>query len=292
MSKYFELVQRRGNKPELFHAPTRPVDILAAASCHPVALPEQESRQPVSKTSALPIHCPDWIREKARSWGEQVRNRDRHRRSDAQSIAREEEIKLVERVFPAGNHSSAQVVLFSAVEESAGCREIFTRASEILAARAEGPVCVVDAVFGSPSLHQYFGVENSKGLAEAVYESGPIQNFAHQLPHTNLWVLPAGIAVSQLSASLYADRLRSRMTELRAAFQYVLVHSSSLSMDPLSITLSHLTDGVVLVVEANSTRRERARQLKKSLDVAGVRVLGIVLNNRTFPIPEALYRRL
>jgi Mrp family chromosome partitioning ATPase len=32
--------------------------------------------------------------------------------------------------------------------------------------------------------------------------------------------------------------------------------------------------------------------MKKDLEVANVRLLGVVLNNRQFPIPEALYRRL
>jgi len=59
-----------------------------------------------------------------------------------------------------------------------------------------------------------------------------------------------------------------------------------------SIRLGQLTDGVVLVVEAHMTRRERARSVKDSLDRARVPLLGIVLNNRRFPIPDALYRRL
>jgi Mrp family chromosome partitioning ATPase len=56
--------------------------------------------------------------------------------------------------------------------------------------------------------------------------------------------------------------------------------------------LSRWTDGVVLVLEANATRRDAARRVKEILDAAKVSVLGVVLNNRTFPIPDVLYRRL
>jgi protein-tyrosine kinase len=48
----------------------------------------------------------------------------------------------------------------------------------------------------------------------------------------------------------------------------------------------------VLVLEANSTRRVAARKAKQALEAANVRVLGTVLNNRTFPIPEKIYRLL
>ena len=52
-----------------------------------------------------------------------------------------------------------------------------------------------------------------------------------------------------------------------------------------------MTDGVILGLEAGATRRETAGQTKAHLDAAGVRLLGVVLNKRTFPVPEALYRR-
>jgi Mrp family chromosome partitioning ATPase len=47
-----------------------------------------------------------------------------------------------------------------------------------------------------------------------------------------------------------------------------------------------------LVVQANSTHREAARKAKESLASANVRLLGAVLNKRTFPIPEFLYRKI
>jgi len=49
---------------------------------------------------------------------------------------------------------------------------------------------------------------------------------------------------------------------------------------------------VVLVLEANATRRVAALSAKEALEAAGVRLLGTVLNDRTFPIPEKLYRKL
>jgi len=45
-------------------------------------------------------------------------------------------------------------------------------------------------------------------------------------------------------------------------------------------------------LEANSTRREAARKMTQSLQMTNTPILGAVLNKRTFPIPENLYRRL
>ena len=56
--------------------------------------------------------------------------------------------------------------------------------------------------------------------------------------------------------------------------------------------LGQIADGVVLVLEANSTRRESALKAIEALRGAQADVLGAVLNKRTFPIPESVYRRL
>jgi Mrp family chromosome partitioning ATPase len=82
------------------------------------------------------------------------------------------------------------------------------------------------------------------------------------------------------------------MTELRTQFRRIVIHSSPLDEDTDSVLLSRWADGVVLVVGANTTRRVTARRVKENLEVANVRLLGVVLNNRSFPIPEALYRKL
>ena len=47
-----------------------------------------------------------------------------------------------------------------------------------------------------------------------------------------------------------------------------------------------------LVVEAQRTRRLRARRVTDSLEIARVPLLGVVLTNRRYPIPEMLYRLL
>jgi len=82
------------------------------------------------------------------------------------------------------------------------------------------------------------------------------------------------------------------MKELRAEFDYVLVDAPPVNLYADAILLGQLADGVVLVVQANSTRRETARKVKETLQAAKVNLLGTVLDKRTFPIPEPFYRRL
>ncbi|PYU79116.1 MAG: hypothetical protein DMG51_17800 [Acidobacteria bacterium] len=105
---------RWSEEPELFETADNPADLVGAAECEPrprwSEKPEQEAN-----SEALPIHLPDLILEKARSWGKQVQKLNKERQNDLEDISREEEIKLVQRIFPAAGQRSPQIVLFSAV---------------------------------------------------------------------------------------------------------------------------------------------------------------------------------
>ena len=83
-----------------------------------------------------------------------------------------------------------------------------------------------------------------------------------------------------------------RIAELGAEFDYVLLDVAALNASNDGVVLGHLVDGVALVLKANSSRRDSTRDTIQLLQASNVRVLGAVLNQRTFPIPERIYNRL
>jgi Mrp family chromosome partitioning ATPase len=59
-----------------------------------------------------------------------------------------------------------------------------------------------------------------------------------------------------------------------------------------AVRLASVGDGIALVLKANTSRRETAQRVVREARAANVRVLGAVLNQRTFPVPESIYKRL
>jgi protein-tyrosine kinase len=253
-----------------------------------------EKETPPRNLQKPPLALPwvEGVKTTANRWGRRLRGRNNHAGVDVDMLALEEEMKLVQRVFPRTDHGSPRAVLFSRLDGEAGNPSTCAGVGKMLAARGEGRVCLVDAHFRAPSLHEYFGAENVNGLAEATVEGGPIENFARQTLEPDLWLMPTGTATAKLRFPAMVDGLRLRMEELRNIFRYVVIHSGPLRPETSSMLLSRWADGVVLVLEAHSTRRDTARRAMENLAAAQVSVLGVVLNNRTFPIPEAIYRRL
>jgi protein-tyrosine kinase len=204
-------------------------------------------------------------------------------------VVRDEISKLVQNLFLSAQ--GPRRVVFSGTESGSGCTWMCAHVAESLAQQGRGSVCVVDCNLRSPGLHQQFGSQNHHGLSDALVGAGPIREYAHRLSR-NLWLLSCGSAAETGLTMLGSDRMRSRLTELRTAFDYILIDAPPLNGCNDAIVLGGLSDGVVLMLKANSSRREIARKALHELQAANVRTLGAVLNQRTFPIPEALYKRL
>lgn len=294
MSKNFELLQQIGREHELFQTRAGSPGVAKRADYDRASLVEVALPKPEPEEARQKIRWPELVKEKTKSRRQEVSRKNLPRGLEWAKLARREELKLVHRIFsPAGPHRPPQVVVFSGVEDGHAASTISARCCEVLAEQGDGLVCAVDADLESPFLHRYFGVTNEKGMMEALCDSSPVNAFVHATKHSNLCVMPTGAANTEfeLSAREIAERLKERMNELRVSFKYVLIHSPVCS-DRAAAPPSFGVDGLVLVVEANSTRRETVREVMEELRMLGTPILGVVLNNRTFPIPDAVYHKL
>jgi len=209
-----------------------------------------------------------------------------------EGMAREELGKLVHRLFLAPGTEGPRHVVFAGTESRTGCTWMCAHAAEILASQVRHSVCIVDCNLTSPSLHKQFGVENHFGLADALAGGDPIRQYARQLSRQNLWLVSCGAGSADSQQLLTSDLMRARISELRAEFDYLLIDVAPINICNHTMMFGSLLDGVVLVIKANSSRRDASREAVQQLRSANVRVLGAVLNQRTFPIPEKIYKRL
>jgi Mrp family chromosome partitioning ATPase len=207
------------------------------------------------------------------------------------SAAQDEINKLVRNVFVFPNSHAPRAVSFSTVEGN-GSSEVCLHTAESLTSYGSKSVCLVDANLYAPSLHRMLGIHESPGLMDALTNPGPVKENAVLIGPGKLWLLPPGSPVPEVQGLFASDRLGSRIAELKEQFDFVLIDLPPVCASADAVLLGRATDGVILVLEANSTRRETARMAKQTLEDANVRLLGAILNNRTFPIPEFLYRKL
>ena len=257
MSKNFELMQQTGRGPAVAAIPVAQRPLSASAT-------NGNGHRNGSATAALNLD----------------------------ELAQEETLKLVQRVFLLQAGEPPRTVIFAGIDHGNGCSRVCARVAQVLAANIPGKVCLVDANLRSPSLPKYFGMTNHFGLTDALLQDGPISSFAKQIGAANLWLLSCGSLASDSANLLHSDRLKARLAEMRKEFDYVLIDTPPLSQYADAVSLGQLTDGVIFVLEANSTRRESAIKVMENLRASQVQVLGAVLNKREYPIPESVYHKL
>jgi polysaccharide biosynthesis transport protein len=185
---------------------------------------------------------------------------------------------LVQRVFLQPQQNPPRLVVFAAVDHGNGCSQIAASVARALIASAPGAVCLVEANFRSPALPRMLGTTNYQGFTDALLQQGGIRSFMKPMLNGCLWLLSSGPVAADSPSLLAADRVSARFVELRAEFDFVIVDAPPLSRYADAIALGKLSDGMVLVLEAESTRQNTASAAVQSVRSARVQVLGAVLN--------------
>jgi Mrp family chromosome partitioning ATPase len=271
MSRNFELLQNIGKEQEYFQPEQTPLPEMPPV--YPMAGPDGLS---LSAAAAAPAPIPA----------------SEPMQFSVDSAQLSELAKVVQRLFLLPGGESNRTVVFTSSDSGDGCSWICARVGELLASQVTGSVCLVDANLTSPTLHEQFGVSNHHGLSDALRQGGSMRGYVSQLSRRNLALVSCGSESKDFQSMVTSDRMRMRLNELRSEFDYVLIDCPSMSVSEEAISLGSSADGVVLVLKANSTRKERARGAVNDLQNAKVKVLGAILNQRTFPIPERLYNKL
>lgn len=198
----------------------------------------------------------------------------------------QEMFRLVSSIFLSGQEDAPRQVVFLGVEGENGSSSVCANAGRILAASTSKPVCVVDANLRSARLSGILGVNRTMSIA-----GKPLEEQCTQIA-SNLWLAGIDLMTDGRGVFLPVEELKNRLTQLRSVFEYLLIDAPGVRVSRDGELVALAADAAVLVVEANETRRTRAAKAKESLEAAGVRILGTVLNNRSFPIPDKLYNLL
>jgi hypothetical protein len=168
---------------------------------------------------------------------------------------------------------------------------------------------------------QSFGLEISKRtgkrtlIADAerlsninIGQYNRVAQYCYPTDIRNLWSLPAAdddcegeIQEEEETANgMYLQPVRNTPMEvainnlqtLRFAFDYILLDCPALSVSDEASFLAPETDGVMVVVEADSTKREQVQNARQTIERADGNLLGFILNKRQYTVPGWIYNRL
>ena len=183
--------------------------------------------------------------------------------------------QLVRRVFLNARHSSIRSLMISGTscgQPAEACAQI----GRSLASLVDAGVCLVDANFAHPSLHERFGDDNVAGLADALLLSKSPKAFARQIEHSNLYFMPAGMAATNRTIS-EAD-LSANLDFLKREFDYLVVAAPPADDGRHLNAIGRVCDGALLVLEGGGVPLNVMLKIKRQFDASDIALFGVVLN--------------
>ena len=180
-------------------------------------------------------------------------------RIDAISADRPIKTIVVSSAFPGEGKTTASVNL-----------------SAVTALSLERRVLLIDCDLRKPKVHLALGLQPQTGLAEVLRNEASIDDAVMKVTGADFEVLPVRSRPSNPSELLGSVAMRKLVADASERYDRVILDSPAALGLPDAKVITHLCDGIVLVVRADSTSEEDIETLLEILDRR--RILGLVLN--------------
>lgn len=185
---------------------------------------------------------------------------------------------LVQQLFFRDDSSKVRHVGFAAAEAQTETAQLCLEVATVLAEAGTHDIGLVDARLQSVPLHTQLEIAPGS-RSDTAWQIAP-----------RLWLVPRRSWLDDSPAQRIWDPSLSRLRAATMEFDFSILCFSPVSW--LTARISQASDGLVMVLTANKTRRLVAVQMRDQLRRARVRLLGTVLAERRFPVPPGLYRNL
>ncbi|NBC37655.1 polysaccharide biosynthesis tyrosine autokinase [Novosphingobium sp. FSY-8] len=169
-----------------------------------------------------------------------------------------------------------QVMMLTSAQPAEGKSTSSTSLATILA-KAGHKVLLIDADLRRPTLHRVTDYDNDRGLSTYLANNGGLADTVRPATQANLFVMTSGPVPQSPTELLSSVRMRQLLDEARREFNVVIIDSPpvlGLADAPL---LATQVDGVIMIVEADRSRRGALKTAMRRLLAVRPTVLGGVL---------------
>jgi succinoglycan biosynthesis transport protein ExoP len=173
--------------------------------------------------------------------------------------------------------SAVRTLLVTSAEPGEGKTSVVANLGTVMAQDGR-KVLLVDADLRRSQLHRTFEVQNQEGLTSLILDDVDWRRCLVETDIPDLYVLPGGPVPPNPSELLGSQRMAQLIEEFQAFADVVLFDTPSALAFADAMVLASQVDGVLLVIDSRSTRRETAIRALERLRNVKAKVLGGVLN--------------
>ena len=153
-------------------------------------------------------------------------------------------------------------------------------------------VLVIDADMRKGKVHKYLGVKPENGLSEILQGKADVNDCLYNIDIENLAFISCGSVPDHPAELLQSQAMKHFVAAMRKQFDFVIIDTPPVISVTDAGIVGKFVDGVLLVVQAGRTQRGIVKRAEESLYQAHCKVIGTVLSNIEYHLPEYIYRYL
>jgi protein-tyrosine kinase len=184
---------------------------------------------------------------------------------------------LRSRLYRIRETQPLKTVLISSAVPAEGKTLVAANLAHALVRQQGCRVLLIDADLRAPRVHVLLGAPSDPGLAD--YLQGGVSEFdvIQRGFEEGFYFIPAGTHATHPSELISSDGMKELLECAKPAFDWIIIDSSPVLPVSDATVLAGISDGVLLVVRANSTPAETCR--KAAREFQDSQILGVVLNS-------------
>lgn len=132
----------------------------------------------------------------------------------------------------------------------------------------------------------------SRGWEDLTYSARSLNNVVFRINEPPIAISQLNVKRETLPNLLTSPRVMNTLRLMRKRYDWIFVDTPAFGQGMDAGLVSQIADGTVLVVNAGGTRWQVLRHAVTQIGAQQGNVLGVVLNNRRYFIPDFVYRKL
>ena len=212
---------------------------------------------------------------------------------DPKAIITEQYKVLRTNILSMNKGNPPKVIVVSSSLHSEGKTITALNVSIVMAQETRRPkILLVDGDLRRGKISKYLGVKNKIGLSEILQGQATLNDAIFSIGVDNLSFITTGSTPANPVELLSSAHMHSFLADIKEKFDYVLIDSPPVIPVTDPGILGSQADGVLLVIKAGRTQRGIVQHASELLSQARAKILGHVLTNIEYHLPEYIYRYL
>ncbi len=181
------------------------------------------------------------------------------------------------------------VTSVAANEESA---KVVADVGYYLARALRHKTLIIDADMRRSSMSRMLKIGPTEGLAAYLDRRAGLDEIIQKSREGGADIIPSGSTDKNPLTLLESQQMRMLFKDVVREYEMVLVHCANVGEYKDALVLAALVDGTILTIDAGRTRRQVAQAACAQFQEHHAEIRGVILVNRTFPIPKFVYDRV